>query len=290
MKNFYLTLLGDSFLHMYPGNKQNSFTVKLDHPIQIEKELWEVALVEMITPLQILNISEKNNYFFLRFYNRNLVVIIDNAECRYDGSCSEIDFKIPKGNYHSPSHLIEEIQNIIDKRYGTMLKQSNASISIAYGKNSRRVKLNLQDSNQEDFGNANVKARNDVVARSRPVELWGRLHLDLAMQEKYLPYGIEMKIRLNRASTRFCILSEDPCVVKIYEAALEVRHIQLLLAISNELNQSIAHHNAKFLIRRVEVKSFTIGSGLRSKVEGHLFQGQLPKRIFIGMVTIQWCL
>ena len=137
----------------------------------------------------------------------------------------------------------------------------------------------------EDHDSATVKARNVAVAKSIPVELWGRLHLDLAMQEKYLPNGIEIKIRLNRASPRFCILSDDPCVVKIDEAALEVRHIQLLPAISNELNQSIVHHNAKFPIRRVEVKSFTIGSGLRSKVEDHLFQGQLPKRIFIGMVT-----
>ena len=39
----------------------------------------------------------------------------------------------------------------------------------------------------EDLTHANVKARNDVVTRSRPVELWGRLHLDLVMQEKYLP-------------------------------------------------------------------------------------------------------
>ena len=37
MKDFYLTLLSDSSLHMYPDNKQNSFTVKLDHPIQTEK-------------------------------------------------------------------------------------------------------------------------------------------------------------------------------------------------------------------------------------------------------------
>ena len=130
-----------------------------------------------------------------------------------------------------------------------------------------------------------VKARNAYIAKSIPVELLGRLHLDLAMQEKYLPNGIEIEIRLNRASPRFCILIDDPCVVKIDEAALEIRHIQLLPAISNELNQFIVHHNAKFPVRRVEVKKFTIGSGLRSKVEDHLFQGQLPKRIFIGMVT-----
>ena len=136
----------------------------------------------------------------------------------------------------------------------------------------------------EDQDSATVKARNAAIARSIPVELLGRLHLDLAMQEKHLPNGIEIEIRLNRASPRFCILTDDPCVVKIDKAALEIRHIQLLPAISNELDQSIVHHNTKFPVRRVEVKNFTIGSGLRSKVD-HLFQGQLPKRIFIGMVT-----
>ena len=72
MKDFYLTLLSDSSLHIYPDNKQNSFTVKLDHPIQIEKELREVALVKKITPSQILNISEENNYFFFKILRQEL--------------------------------------------------------------------------------------------------------------------------------------------------------------------------------------------------------------------------
>ena len=66
----------------------------------------------------------------------------------------------------------------------------------------------------EDHNSETVKACNVAVAKSIPVELWGRLHLDLAMQEKYLPNEIEIKIRLNRATPRYCILSDDPCVVK----------------------------------------------------------------------------
>ena len=50
MKDFYLTLLSDSCLDTFPKNKQSSFTVRLDHPIQIDKENWEVALAEIITP------------------------------------------------------------------------------------------------------------------------------------------------------------------------------------------------------------------------------------------------
>ena len=65
---------------------------------------------------------------------------------------------------------------------------------------------------------------------------------------------------------------------------MRVRNVQLLPAISNELNRTIAHHNAKFPIRRVEIKTFTISSGTRSKIEDHLLAGLLPKRVFIGLV------
>ena len=66
MKDFYLTLLSDSCLNTFPSNKQSNFTVRLDHPIQIDKENWEVALAEIITPAEILNISDANNFFFNR--------------------------------------------------------------------------------------------------------------------------------------------------------------------------------------------------------------------------------
>ena len=81
------------------------------------------------------------------------------------------------------------------------------------------------------------------------------------MQEKYLPNGLEFKLRLNRSSPQFCLMSDNyPAKIKIDTAILRVRNIQLLPAISNELNQT----NAKFPIRRVEVKTFTISSGTRS--------------------------
>ena len=44
MKDYYMTLLIDSSMKMFPSNKQSEFTVKLDHPIEIDEETWEVAL------------------------------------------------------------------------------------------------------------------------------------------------------------------------------------------------------------------------------------------------------
>ena len=54
-------------MKMFPSNKQSAFTVKLDHPIEIDEETWEVALAEIATPSEVLNITEENNFFVLAF-------------------------------------------------------------------------------------------------------------------------------------------------------------------------------------------------------------------------------
>ena len=41
------------------------------------------------------------------------------------------------------------------------------------------------------MSNASITDRGKRVAKSKSVELQGKLHLDLAMQEKYLPNGLE---------------------------------------------------------------------------------------------------
>ena len=57
MKDFYITLLSDGSMDMFPTNKQSEFTVKLHHLILIEEESWEVALVEILTLSEVLNIT-----------------------------------------------------------------------------------------------------------------------------------------------------------------------------------------------------------------------------------------
>ena len=97
----------------------------------------------------------------------------------------------------------------------------------------------------EDMSNACIIDCGKSVTKSKSVELQSKLHMDLAMQEKYLPNGLEFKLRLNRSYSQFCLMSDDsPAKNKIDTAILRVRNVQLLPAISNELNQTFAHHNA----------------------------------------------
>ena len=134
MNNFYLTLLSDSSLSTFSKNSQCDFKVKLDHSIQIEKENWEVDLVEVITPTEVNNITKENNYVILRFSDRKMCEEIDN--CTNNGLYIDQKNYIQNGYYASPRHLVEEIQKTINFQYGLTLKNSNAIISLSYGKNS----------------------------------------------------------------------------------------------------------------------------------------------------------
>ena len=58
------------------------------------------------------------------------------------------------------------------------------------------------------MSNASITDLGKRAAQSKSMELQGKLHLDLAMQEKYLPNGLEFKLRLNRSSPHFCLMSD----------------------------------------------------------------------------------
>ena len=44
------------------------------------------------------------------------------------------------------------------------------------------------------MSNASITDRGKRIEKSKSVGLPGKLHLDLAMQEKYLPNGLEFKL------------------------------------------------------------------------------------------------
>ena len=113
--------------------------MKLDHSIQIEKDNWEVGLVEVITSTEVNNITKEDNNVILRFSDRKMCEEIDN--CTTYGFYIDQKNYIQNGYYASPRHLVEEIQKSINFRYGRTLKNSNATISITYGENNARVKL-----------------------------------------------------------------------------------------------------------------------------------------------------
>ena len=132
-----MTLLSDSLMNMFPSSIQSEFTVKLDHPIEIDEESWEVALAEIATPSEVLNITEDNNFFFLTFPDQHSLYTKFGVEnitemCSHEnGDCYKFKLK----------YLVEEMQVSIDKFEKGILKHLKAYISITYDALNQRLKV-----------------------------------------------------------------------------------------------------------------------------------------------------
>ena len=203
MKDFYLTLLSDSCLDTFPKTKQSSFTVHLDHPIQIDKGNWEVALAELITPAEVLNISDSNNCFFLRLTEtaaKELKLSGNDTEVYLEKSiCVEYRLEIPKSNSISANHLIHEMQKSIDTKFKSTLDSHNHSIALSYGNKSNRTKVRFtgeyKDDMQSSFPQPLVEIlRVDKTFFGKPID----------NDKHQFEYGID----LNTHSNRFYVYSD----------------------------------------------------------------------------------
>ena len=114
-----------------------------------------VALVEIMTPAEVYNISHNSNYFYVHFYYENVLERLGkskmNTVCMKDGSCPEIKLFIPAGNYNSPQHLVEQIQIAIEEKCGAILHQIHSMITLSYKKSGNRVNLKIQKESKLDF-------------------------------------------------------------------------------------------------------------------------------------------
>ena len=247
------------------------------------------APIEFIIPAQTEKWTDLNQTYL---YLRVKVINADNTDLADDAHTS-----VTNNFFHSLFSSVDLYLNnkLVSNTSDTYPYKAYVENLLSYAGDVKSTSLKAMElwikdttghmqANAHDGDNAGFKDRRASIHQSQTLELVGRLHLDLFLQEKYLPNGVEMRLRLNKASPEFCTISQNNVKVKFLQAGFNVRTVDLLPVVANNMNQLIERHNMKIPIRRAEVKTFTIGSGQRSKIEDHLFQGQLPKRIFVGMV------
>ena len=109
--------------------------------------------------------------------------------------------------------------------------------------------------------------RQEYTKNSKTVDLIGHLHCDVFNQDKLLLNGVEVRLRLVRSKDAFCLMdaSDKNYSAHITEATLLVRRVKVNPTVLVAHSKTLASTTAKYPITRVEVKTFTIHSG----VNGH---------------------
>ena len=140
---------------------------------------------------------------------------------------------------------------------------------LSYGAEAKKTQLTSQlwykdtaghmEATQENGGNAGLVERRRHIAGSRVVEMMGRLHVDLFMQDRFL-----IKVR-------------------IVDAVLFVRKAVLSPTVAMAHIRALEKGSAKYPLRPVDCKVYSIPQGALSSTHENLFLGTLPKRIIL------WC-
>lgn len=165
--------------------------------------------------------------------------------------------------------------------YGTEAKKSHLTSAFYYKDTSGQFESTQGDDNE------GLKTRRELTARSHQVDMMGRLHTDIMHQERYMINGVDIKIRLIPSKSVFNLMAHNAAGdfrSVITHASLFVRKIKLNPAVSLAHAKALEKGTAKYPVKRVVVKTFSIPTGNLSAVQDNLFLSQTPTRIVIGLV------
>ena len=145
--------------------------------------------------------------------------------------------------------------------------------------------VNSTDEN-ENFG---YRARRGLSSQSRPIEMLGKLHVDLFQQPKLLINNVSMRLKLVRNPDSFCLGAEptDPVInykIHLLEVGLYVRKCKINPSIQAAHLQALQHTPAKYPLNRTVTKVFTEPANSLSINKENLFLGQLPHRVTVGVL------
>lgn len=142
--------------------------------------------------------------------------------------------------------------------------------------------------------NLGYKKRKELVKESTEVELIGKLFFDLSEQSRFILNDTEMTITLTRAKDEFCILAPDAKLssnpvsakLKILDASYVIRRHILYPSITLSHNKLLEMGNpVKYPMIENKINFFTIPKANQSFQEDNIFNGLLPSRVILGLVS-----
>ena len=163
--------------------------------------------------------------------------------------------------------------------YGHEAKSTHLTSALYYQDTAGQ--MNSIDATQ----NLGYEKRKALAAQGREIDMMGRLHCDIFHQERYLLNGVDVKIRLVPSKSTFNLMAAaDTFKSVITHASLFVRKARLNPAVALAHAKALERGAAKYPLKRVVVKTFTIPQGNVGAVQDNLFLSQTPNRLVIGLV------
>ena len=135
--------------------------------------------------------------------------------------------------------------------------------------------------------NSGLLERSIAINSSKVLDLQGPIFHDLFNMSRYLLNQVDVKLRLNRTSPTFCLVSGEDSPdykISILDVYILARKIRVNPAVIYGHNEMLKNTNAKYPFVKVQCRSQSIAKGSSSFHWENLFQGNTPNRVVIGFV------
>ena len=183
----------------------------------------------------------------------------------------------PSENTYAYRAYIENTLN-----YDRAAKKSQLSAELYY-----RDSSHFFDDGDLNGNNSGFKVRAKACEKSRTMDMIGKLHCDVMNMSRYIINGVDIKFRLTRSNELFHLFNVNDNVA--YKTTIEhismfVRKIKLNPVVSLAHNKALETRTAKYPLKRVSIKTFSIPTGQLSATKDNLFLAQLPTRLIVCFV------
>lgn len=124
-------------------------------------------------------------------------------------------------------------------------------------------------------------------ATSKTMPLMFPLHCDFFNCDRLLPPGVDLTVKLIRATDNFILLhnkATNNYKVQLSDLKLRITHVRVANAIIESHKVRILKEPVLLPIKKTEVKTHTYPGGLTDIRVDNVFFGEIPKTIIFGMV------
>ena len=248
--------------------------------------------IEFVVPgseSEYIHLNKTSLYLKIGFYkidNDKLVSVVESDVfspiCNFGSTVfSQVDVALNNTSFETSNSTYAYKAYLTDLlNYGEDAKNSFLQSSLFYKDDGN--KFDSMDTSNNGF----VNRKKCVTDSKGKLELLSKIHCDIFNSDRYLLNNIQINIKLIRNRDSFCLIqkSDTNIFTKIEKAVLIVRKCKISQAILLAHSMALEKSTAKYPIKRVVVKTFTIPNSLSSELIPNLSIGALPTRLVLGLV------
>ncbi|GIX82580.1 uncharacterized protein CEXT_275201 [Caerostris extrusa] len=134
--------------------------------------------------------------------------------------------------------------------------------------------------------NLGLKQRLERVKNGKSFDMCGILHTDLGTQSRLLISGTTIRVRLLKAKDEFSLLAKNGTYhLHIENISLFIRKCDVSSSILVGHEIALEQSLVQMPFTRIETKTFTLSSGLKSVIIPNAVNGIFPSRMILGLVS-----